>query len=72
MSDHYNSEVWTEKYRPKVFDDMVGQEEIIKRVNSLTNSMNIPHMVLGAQGSRALVNFQHRSPPIHPVERDLR
>jgi len=45
MSDHYNSEVWTEKYRPKVFDDMVGQEEILKRVKALTNSMNIPHLL---------------------------
>lgn len=45
MSEVYNSEVWTEKYRPQVFDDMVGQEEIIKRVKSLVNSNNIPHML---------------------------
>jgi replication factor C small subunit len=45
MSDIYNSEVWTEKYRPKVFEDMVGQEEILKRVHSLVNSMNIPHLL---------------------------
>ena len=45
MSTVYNSEMWTEKYRPKVFEDMVGQEEIIKRVNSLVNSMNIPHLL---------------------------
>lgn len=45
MSEHYTSEVWTEKYRPKKFDDMVGQEEIIKRVRSLVNSMNIPHLL---------------------------
>ena len=45
MSDNFNSEVWTEKYRPKKFEDMVGQEEILKRVKSLTNSMNIPHLL---------------------------
>ena len=39
------SEIWTEKYRPKNFDDIVGQLDIIKRVHSLTNSMNIPHML---------------------------
>jgi replication factor C small subunit len=39
------SEVWTEKYRPKKFEEVVGQEEIIKRVKSLTNSMNIPHLL---------------------------
>jgi replication factor C small subunit len=39
------SDVWTEKYRPKKFEEVVGQEEIIKRVKSLVNSMNIPHML---------------------------
>lgn len=45
MANHYNSEVWTEKYRALDFGDMVGQEEIIKRVKALTNSMNIPHLL---------------------------
>lgn len=45
MSEVWNSEVWTEKYRPQVFEDMVGQEEIIKRVKSLVNSNNIPHLL---------------------------
>ena len=45
MTTHYNSEVWTEKYRPKVFEDMVGQEEIIRRVKSLVDSFNIPHLL---------------------------
>jgi len=39
------SEVWTEKYRPKKFEELVGQEEIIKRVKSLVNSINIPHLL---------------------------
>ncbi len=39
------SEIWTEKYRPSKFIDLVGQEEIIKRVESLTNSLNIPHLL---------------------------
>jgi len=45
MVEAYNSEVWTEKYRPRKFEDMVGQEEIIKRVKSLVNSLNIPHLL---------------------------
>jgi replication factor C small subunit len=45
MVDGFNSEVWTEKYRPRKFEDMVGQEEIIKRVKSLAGSMNIPHLL---------------------------
>ncbi|MBI2044811.1 replication factor C small subunit [Candidatus Pacearchaeota archaeon] len=39
------SEIWTEKYRPSLFSEVVGQDEIIKRVGSLVNSMNIPHLL---------------------------
>ncbi len=39
------NEVWTERYRPKKFDEVVGQEEVIKRVKSLVNSFNIPHLL---------------------------
>jgi replication factor C small subunit len=37
--------IWTEKYRPAKFDEMVGQHEIIKRVRSLVQAMNIPHLL---------------------------
>jgi replication factor C small subunit len=40
-----NSEIWTEKYRPSEFEQVVGQEEIVKRVKSLTSSLNIPHLL---------------------------
>ena len=40
-----DTSIWTEKYRPKRFEEVVGQEEIIKRVKNLTNSMNIPHLL---------------------------
>ncbi|MEK6819616.1 MAG: replication factor C small subunit [Nanoarchaeota archaeon] len=39
------SEIWTEKYRPGKFSELVGQEEIVKRVSALVNSMNIPHLM---------------------------
>ena len=39
------SEIWTEKYRPSEFSELVGQEEIVKRVKSLTDAMNIPHLL---------------------------
>ena len=39
------SEIWTEKYRPSTFADLVGQEDVIKRVASLTDSLNIPHLL---------------------------
>tara|TARA_Y100000296_G_scaffold67368_1_gene79965 strand:- start:4657 stop:5619 length:963 start_codon:yes stop_codon:yes gene_type:complete len=40
------SEIWTEKYRPSKFSEIVGQDEIIKRIHSLTSSLNIPHLML--------------------------
>lgn len=40
-----DSEIWTEKYRPMKFEQIFGQDEIVKRVQSLTNAMNIPHLL---------------------------
>ncbi len=39
------SEIWTEKYRPSIFDNVVGQQEIVKRVRALVQAMNIPHIM---------------------------
>ena len=40
------SEIWTEKYRPGKFYEIVGQDNIIRRIESLTNALNIPHLLL--------------------------
>jgi replication factor C small subunit len=40
-----NSTIWTEKYRPKIFSEVQGQEDIIKKVENLTKSLNIPHLL---------------------------
>ena len=39
------SKIWTEKYRPSNYLDVVGQDNILKRVESLTKAMNIPHLL---------------------------
>ena len=39
-------DIWTEKYRPSTFEDLVGQQEIVKRVRSLVQGLNIPHLML--------------------------
>ncbi len=39
------SKIWTEKFRPVKFEDVLGQEHIVKRVQALTNSLNIPHLM---------------------------
>jgi len=45
MVDSNNTSIWTEKYRPKKFEEVVGQEDIIKKIQSLTKSLNIPHLL---------------------------
>jgi replication factor C small subunit len=39
------SDIWTEKYRPLKFEEVVGQQEIVKRVKSLVQALNIPHLL---------------------------
>ena len=39
------TDIWTEKYRPQSFNEVVGQQEIIKRIKSLVQSLNIPHLL---------------------------
>ena len=39
------SGIWTEEYRPTKFSEVVGQDNTIKRIESLTNSLNIPHLM---------------------------
>ncbi len=43
--DYKTSEIWTEKYRPKKFEELVGQDDIIKKVQNLTKALNIPHLL---------------------------
>lgn len=40
-----NSTIWTEKYRPKTFDEVKGQQEIVKRVKALVEKRNLPHIL---------------------------
>ncbi|HLF53646.1 MAG TPA: replication factor C small subunit [Candidatus Nanoarchaeia archaeon] len=39
------TDIWTERYRPSKFDEVVGQHEIIKRIKSMVQAMNIPHFL---------------------------
>ena len=39
------SEIWTEKYRPKIFDEIKGQKEIVKRIRAFVESKSIPHLL---------------------------
>src|SRR3972149_1815866 len=39
------STIWTEKYRPKVFSDVYGQEEVVKKVEAFVKQKNMPHLL---------------------------
>lgn len=39
------TDIWTERYRPVKFEEVVGQQEIVKRVKSLVQALNIPHLL---------------------------
>ena len=36
---------WTEKYRPKKLDEIVGQEEIVIRLKKYVSERNMPHLL---------------------------
>lgn len=38
-------EIWTEKYRPKKLEDVIGQQQIVKRLISYVKSGNLPHLL---------------------------
>jgi replication factor C small subunit len=39
------NEIWTEKYRPKVLNDVVGQGNVTERLSSYVASRNMPHLM---------------------------
>lgn len=48
----YSHVIWTEKYRPRDFEDVFGQEDIVKRIKSFVSQKNMPHLLFaGAPGS---------------------
>ena len=38
-------EIWIEKYRPKILDDVVGQSDIVERLKSYVKTKNVPHLM---------------------------
>ncbi len=39
------TEIWTEKYRPRKLDEMVGQEEIVSRLKNFVKTKALPHLL---------------------------
>lgn len=40
-----NSIIWTEKYRPKKFSEVKGQESIVSKIQSFVGQKNLPHLL---------------------------
>ncbi|MBI4159231.1 replication factor C small subunit [Candidatus Woesearchaeota archaeon] len=40
-----DSSIWVERHRPKTFDEMVGQKEIVKRIKAFVGHKNVPNML---------------------------
>ena len=38
-------DLWVEKYRPKILDEVVGQDEIIERLKAYVKTKNVPHLL---------------------------
>lgn len=46
------SAIWTEKYRPRDFSEILGHSEIVKRAKAFVQSKNMPHLLFsGPAGS---------------------
>lgn len=39
------SSIWTEKYRPKTFDEIKGQKPIVSKVQAFVEKKNMPHLL---------------------------
>jgi len=52
QEQEFNSEIWSEKYRPREFSDIFGNEHVISRVKAFLEAKNMPHLLFaGPAGS---------------------
>jgi replication factor C small subunit len=45
MHEQHEQAIWTEKYRPRTFDEVHGQKEIVKRIKGFVEKRNMPHVL---------------------------
>lgn len=43
--ENLESEIWTEKYRPKEFEQLKGQSDIVDRARAFVDTKNMPHLL---------------------------
>ena len=42
----YMKEIWTEKYRPKKLDEVIGQKHVTERLKAYVETKNMPHLLM--------------------------
>ena len=46
------NQIWVDKYRPKSFNEIIGQEYFVKRIKAFIESRNLPHLLFaGSPGT---------------------
>ena len=43
--DSETTVIWTEKYRPQTFEEIKGQDQVVKRVKAFVKKQNMPHLL---------------------------
>ncbi len=51
--------LWVEKYRPKSLDEMVNQEEIVKRLKTFVKTKNMPHLLFAGPAGTGKTTAAH-------------
>ena len=46
------NQIWVDKFRPQTFDEIIGQDNFVKRVKAFIDSKNLPHLLFaGSPGT---------------------
>ena len=47
-----NNQIWVDKFRPKTFAEIIGQDYFVKRIKAFIDSKNLPHLLFaGSPGT---------------------
>jgi len=51
-----NVTIWTEKYRPKDFSEVKGQDRIVSKVEALVKQNKLPHLLFAGPPGTGVLN----------------
>ncbi|MCE4628276.1 MAG: replication factor C small subunit [Desulfurococcales archaeon] len=51
--------LWVEKYRPKTLDEIVNQEEVVKRLKMFVKAKNMPHLLFAGPAGTGKTTAAH-------------